>query len=86
MASGLGDRDPLIGHYMGDHLFRQAVFRLPEPIGEKALYIFIPPTAERPYHVQMQGMFPETWYSPCMRRSGSMAMPAASTCCSIASA
>ena len=49
---------------MGDHLFRQAVFCLPEPIGEKALYIFIPPTAERPFHVQMQGMFPETWYSP----------------------
>ena len=64
LASGLGDGDPLVGRYMGDHLFRQAVFCLPEPIGEKALYIFIPPTAERPFHVQMQGMFPETWYSP----------------------
>lgn len=64
MASGLDRDDPLIGRYIGDHLFRQAVFKLPEPIGEKSLYIFIPPTPERPYHVQLQGMFRETWYSP----------------------
>lgn len=64
MVSGLGKSDPLVGRYMGDHLFRQAVFRLPEPIGEKAMYIFIPPTVAKPFHVQMQGMFPETWYSP----------------------
>lgn len=64
MASGLDRDDPMIGRYMGDHLFRQAVLRLPESIGEKALYIFIPPTQERPFHVQLQGMFRETWYSP----------------------
>src|SRR6185503_20431709 len=64
MASGLDREDPLVGRYVGDHLFRQAVFKLPEPIGEKSLYIFIPPTAERPFHVQLQGMFRETWYSP----------------------
>jgi glucose dehydrogenase len=64
MASGLGRDDPLVGRYVGDHLFRQAVFKLPEPIGEKSLYMFIPPTGERPFHVQLQGMFRETWYSP----------------------
>jgi glucose dehydrogenase len=64
MASGLGRDDPLIGRYIGDHLFRQAVLKLPEPIGRKSLYIFIPPTADRPFHVQLQGMFRETWYSP----------------------
>ena len=64
MASGLDRDDPLVGRYIGDHLFRQAVFKLPEPIGEKSLYIFIPPTAERPFHIQLQGMFRETWYSP----------------------
>ena len=64
MASGLHQDDAMIGRYMGDHLFRQAVLRLPEPIGEKALYLFIPPTPDRPYHMQLQGMFPETWYSP----------------------
>jgi len=64
MASGLADIDPTVGRYMGDHLFRQAVFELAEPLQEKALYIFIPPTAKRPFHAQMQGMFQETWYSP----------------------
>ncbi len=64
MASGLADVDPLVGRYMGDHLFRQAVFELPEPLQEKSLYIFIPPTAKRPFHAQLQGMFQETWYSP----------------------
>lgn len=64
MVSGLAERDPLVGRFMGDHLFRQAVFELPESLREKSLYIFIPPTAERPYHAQLQGMFQETWYSP----------------------
>ena len=64
MVSGLDQADSMIGHYMGDHLFRQAVFKLPEALGEKALYLFIPPTSDRPFHVQMQGMFAETWYSP----------------------
>lgn len=64
LVSGLGERDPMVGRYMGDHLFRQAVIELPEPLGEKSLYIFVPPTAERPFHAQLQGMFGETWYSP----------------------
>ena len=64
MASGLGDCDPMVGRYMGDHLFRQAVFELPEPLQEKSLYIFLPPTEKRPFHAQLQGMFQETWYSP----------------------
>ncbi len=64
LVSGLGEIDPLIGRYMGDHLFRQAVFELPTSIGEKSLYIFVPPTAKRPFHAQLQGMFQETWYSP----------------------
>jgi choline dehydrogenase-like flavoprotein len=64
MASGLGDSDPMVGRYMGDHLFRQAVFELPEPLKEKSLYIFLPPTEKRPFHAQLQGMFQETWYSP----------------------
>ena len=64
MASGLHQGEPLMGRYMGDHLFRQAVFKMPAPIGERSLYIFVPPTPDRPYHAQLQGMFPETWYSP----------------------
>jgi choline dehydrogenase-like flavoprotein len=64
MASGLQRIDPLVGRYVGDHLFRQAVLKLPEPLGERALYIFLPPLPDRPFHVQMQGMLEETWYSP----------------------
>jgi choline dehydrogenase-like flavoprotein len=64
LAAGLGKIDPLIGHFVGDHLFRQAVFKLPEPLGESALYVFIPPLPDRPFHVQMQGMLKATWYSP----------------------
>jgi choline dehydrogenase-like flavoprotein len=64
MASGLGDGEPQLGRYMGDHLFRQAVFELPEALREKSLYIFVPPTESHPYHAQLQGMFQETWYSP----------------------
>lgn len=64
LVSGLGERDPMVGRYMGDHLFRQAVFELPESVGERSLYIFVPPTAERPFHAQLQGMFQDTWYSP----------------------
>jgi glucose dehydrogenase len=64
MASGLNDGDPLVGRFIGDHLFRQAVLQLPEALREKSLYIFIPPTADRPFHAQLQGMFQDTWYSP----------------------
>lgn len=64
LVSGLGEVDPMVGRYMGDHLFRQAVFELPESLGERSLYIFVPPTAERRFHAQLQGMFQEIWYSP----------------------
>jgi choline dehydrogenase-like flavoprotein len=64
LAAGLGKLDPLIGHFIGDHLFRQAVFKLPEPLGERALYLFIPPLPDRPFHAQVQGMLKATWYSP----------------------
>ena len=64
MASGLDDGEPQLGRYMGDHLFRQAVFEVPEALREKSLYIFVPPTASHPFHAQIQGMFQETWYSP----------------------
>jgi hypothetical protein len=64
MASGLAQKDPLIGRWVGDHLFRQAVLKFPKPLGERALYIFLPPLPDRPFHVQLQGMLQETWYSP----------------------
>ena len=64
LAAGLDRVDPLIGRYVGDHLFVQAVLKMPERLNRKAVYVFIPPLPDRPYHVQMQGMFGDVWYSP----------------------
>lgn len=64
LAAGLDRIDPLVGRYVGDHLFVQAVLKLPEALHRQAVYAFIPPLPERPFHVQMQGMFGDVWYSP----------------------
>ncbi len=62
LASGLRDLHPSVGRYVADHLFVQGLFRLKEPIGSP-IYVFVDPTPERPFHVQIQGPFPETWYN-----------------------
>ncbi|WP_048879721.1 GMC oxidoreductase [Acidocella aminolytica] len=64
LAAGLDRIDPLVGRYVGDHLFVQAALKLPAPLHHKAVYLFIPPLPDRPYHVQMQGMFSNKWYNP----------------------
>lgn len=64
LASGLDDPSGLIGHHVNDHLFVQGVIKLDKPVEEGPLYIFLEPTPEQPYHVQIQGPFKETWYSP----------------------
>lgn len=63
MASGMRELSARVGRYMGDHLFVQGLFKLREPYGD-AIYTFVDPTPERPFHVQLQGPFGETWYSP----------------------
>jgi choline dehydrogenase-like flavoprotein len=63
LASGLGRLHPSLGRYVADHLFVQGLFKLKEPLGS-AIYAFVEPTRERPFHVQIQGPFEETWYSP----------------------
>lgn len=63
MASGLRSLHPCVGRYLADHLFVQGLFKLKEPLGEP-VYAFVEPTPERPFHVQIQGTFRETWYSP----------------------
>lgn len=63
LASGLGDLHPCVGRYIADHLFVQGLFRLRAPLGEP-IYAFVEPTPDRPFHVQIQGAFQETWYSP----------------------
>ncbi len=64
MVSELDDPSGMMGHCINDHLFVQGVMKLDKPLEEGPLYIFLEPTPERPYHVQLQGPFNETWYSP----------------------
>ena len=64
LASGLEDPAGLIGRYVNDHLFVQGVMKLAKPLDDGPLYIFLDPTPEQPFHVQIQGPFRETWYSP----------------------
>jgi len=63
LESGLKDLHPHVGTHVADHLFIQGLFKLKEPLGEP-IYAFIPPTETRPFHLQIQGPFNETWYSP----------------------
>jgi len=63
LASGLGALHDSVGKYVADHLFVQSLFKLKQPLGS-AIYAFVEPTPERPFHVQVQGPFPETWYTP----------------------
>ena len=64
LASGLDDPARLIGAGVNDHLFVQGVMKLKEPLADGPLYIFLDPTPKQPFHVQIQGPFKETWYSP----------------------
>lgn len=63
LASGLKDLHPHVGTHVCDHQFIQGLFKLREPLNDP-IYAFIPPTKERPYHIQIQGPFNETWYTP----------------------
>ncbi|WP_417772823.1 FAD-dependent oxidoreductase [Stappia sp.] len=63
LASGLKELHPHVGTHVSDHQFIQGLFKLREPLNEP-IYAFIPSTKERPYHIQIQGPFNETWYTP----------------------
>ena len=63
LASGLSALHDCVGKYVADHLFVQGLFKLKQPLGS-AIYAFVEPTPDRPFHVQVQGPFPETWYTP----------------------
>ena len=63
LASGLRALSPSVGKFVADHLFVQGLFKLRQPI-DGPIYLFVDPTPERPYHLQIQGPFDETWYTP----------------------
>ncbi|WP_112321724.1 FAD-dependent oxidoreductase [Oceanibium sediminis] len=63
LASGLKDLHPHVGTHVADHQFIQGLLKLRKPLDEP-IYAFVPPTADRPYHIQIQGPFTETWYTP----------------------
>jgi len=64
LASGLDRASPQVGRFIGDHLFAQGVARLPAPPAEGEMNILVESTPERPFHLQIQGCFRETWYHP----------------------
>lgn len=64
LASGLDKINDNVGHYVSDHLFQQGVLKLREPLPTAPVYIFLQETEDRPFQVQIQGPFDETWYSP----------------------
>jgi choline dehydrogenase-like flavoprotein len=64
MYSELDTGSADVGHYIDDHLFVQSVIKLDKPLESSAAYLMVDCTDERRYHVQMQGAFKETWYSP----------------------
>jgi choline dehydrogenase-like flavoprotein len=64
LASGLDKESPDIGHYISDHIFFQGVIKLAAPIADPAMSIFVDATTDRPFHIQIQGPFQETWYTP----------------------
>lgn len=63
LASNLQALSPHVGHFVADHLFVQGLFRLREPL-DGPIYLFVDPTRERRFHLQIQGPFHETWYTP----------------------
>lgn len=63
LSSGLRALSPNVGQYVADHLFVQGLFRLRKPL-DGPIYVFVDPTLERPFHLQIQGPFEETWYTP----------------------
>jgi choline dehydrogenase-like flavoprotein len=64
MYSELDTGSADVGKYVDDHLFVQSVIKLDKPLESAAAYMMIDCTDERRYHVQLQGAFKETWYSP----------------------
>jgi len=64
LASGLDEHHDAVGRYVSDHIFVQGVLELRQPPPDPAFYVLVTPTADRPFQIQMQGCFGETWYNP----------------------
>ncbi len=64
LASGLDTGSDAVGRYLNDHLFVQGVLKLDNPLESASAYLMVESTADRHFQIQLQGAFPETWYSP----------------------
>lgn len=64
LASGLSRASPDVGHYLSDHIFYQGLIELGAPGADGGLSVFADATRERRFHIQIQGPFRETWYTP----------------------
>lgn len=64
LASGLETGCDDVGRYVNDHIFVQGVLKLDQPLESAAAYLMVDSTDDRRFQIQIQGAFPETWYSP----------------------
>lgn len=64
LASGLDSGNGVVGRYLNDHLFVQGLLKLRKAPTNPAFYALVMPSPDRPFQVQLQGCFRETWYSP----------------------
>lgn len=64
LASGLSRTSPDVGRYLCDHIFYQGLIEIDAPAADGGFSVFADATRERRFHVQIQGPFQETWYSP----------------------
>lgn len=55
LSSGLETLNPLVGHYISDHLFLEASVEFSEPQPNEPVSVLIDPIPERPFGLQMQG-------------------------------
>lgn len=64
LASGLDTGSADVGRYISDHPFVQGLMKLDKPLDSAPAYLFLDSTGQQRFQVQIQGPFPETWYSP----------------------
>lgn len=64
LSSGLDARSPLVGRYISDHLFVQGVAGFGAARADTEMNVIVDATPNRPFQLQIQGPFADTWYPP----------------------
>lgn len=62
LSSGLDARNPLIGHYISDHLYMESTTEFAAARDDANMNVMVDPTPERRLHLQIQGPVDSRWY------------------------